>query len=115
MTALPGKITLIRVDIDKPGRLNWHYHILSHEEVSTGTETKGASGQSTKLSLLPMFNKDHEMMGISTGTYMTSKGSINALCLAPGACVVSSFVSLNERIYLCRILLFVLPSAVCSR
>lgn len=30
--ALPGQITTIRATFDKPGRYNWHCHILSHED-----------------------------------------------------------------------------------
>ncbi|CAB9524162.1 Multicopper oxidase LPR1 homolog [Seminavis robusta] len=32
VTALPGQVTTIRVYFDKPGRYNWHCHILSHED-----------------------------------------------------------------------------------
>jgi hypothetical protein len=32
VTALPGQITRIRAEFDKPGRYVWHCHILSHED-----------------------------------------------------------------------------------
>lgn len=32
VTALPGQVTTIRAYFDKPGRFNWHCHILSHED-----------------------------------------------------------------------------------
>ena len=31
IVALPGQITTIRAKFDKPGRYNWHCHILAHE------------------------------------------------------------------------------------
>ena len=31
VVALPGQITTIRAKFDRPGRYNWHCHILSHE------------------------------------------------------------------------------------
>jgi spore coat protein A len=30
--ALPGQVTTIRAHFDKPGRFNWHCHILAHED-----------------------------------------------------------------------------------
>jgi FtsP/CotA-like multicopper oxidase with cupredoxin domain len=32
VVALPGQVTVIRAKFDKPGRFNWHCHILSHED-----------------------------------------------------------------------------------
>jgi FtsP/CotA-like multicopper oxidase with cupredoxin domain len=32
VTALPGQITRIKAEFDKPGRYVWHCHILSHED-----------------------------------------------------------------------------------
>lgn len=31
VVALPGQVTTIRAKFDKPGRFNWHCHILAHE------------------------------------------------------------------------------------
>lgn len=32
VVALPGQITTIRAKFDKPGRFNWHCHMLAHED-----------------------------------------------------------------------------------
>mmetsp|Transcript_34963 Transcript_34963/g.75764 ORF Transcript_34963/g.75764 Transcript_34963/m.75764 type:complete len:404 (+) Transcript_34963:392-1603(+) len=32
VVALPGQITTIKAHFDKPGRFNWHCHILAHED-----------------------------------------------------------------------------------
>jgi FtsP/CotA-like multicopper oxidase with cupredoxin domain len=32
IVALPGQVTTIRATFDKPGRYNWHCHILAHED-----------------------------------------------------------------------------------
>lgn len=32
VTALPGEVTVIQMNFDKPGRYVWHCHILSHED-----------------------------------------------------------------------------------
>lgn len=32
IVALPGQVTTIRAKFDKPGRFNWHCHILAHED-----------------------------------------------------------------------------------
>jgi len=77
VTALPGQITTIRAKFDKPGRFNWHCHILAHEGAFSRSYQRLVLSNSffiahcIPLPNLLLYDRSRDDASLSRGTFAT--------------------------------------------